>query len=421
MNKKYLEFLIYFFATFSSLLIGVVVFNASIDYTGIFGSNLIPKEIVLKTDNRRLVTPGVIRKYKPDIIITGTSRAGRGLDPTHSIFNNQKTLNLFLNAGDADEIAQLLNFSSMVSPPKKIVLGLDFFSFDEDLDVDSYSDRFRAQNYHNNSLILRYIRNLDLLLSKDAIRANLSSLTTNKINFNEFSKKSFHDASPQQKEIILIDDIYAKAIQTYNLVQKDAVGHGYGNYRFANEKLNNLIQVLEKLKDQGVEIKLFMSPMHVYFLEAIFQLELFPEYSKIIIAMSKISEDPLIEFYDFSGFNEITTGRIGNQVSGNYPDAGHYSVNLGNKILETMFIYSVEDEGSFGKLVTSKNVEEHLNNFYKNRNIWRSAYAQDAKLIDNIVKLRDAKNYVNTIMVLVNEEFYKPSITNSNNENINEY
>jgi len=86
-----------------------------------------------------------------------------------------------------------------------------------------------------------------------------------------------------------------------------------------------------------------------------------------------------------------------------------------------MFFTLVEDGVSFGKLVTSKNVQEHLNNFYKNRNIWRSAYAQDAKLIDNIVKLRDAKNYVNTIMVLVNEEFYKPSITNSNNENINEY
>lgn len=416
MRNKYSNFFAYFLILLLLLIVGIISINASIDYTGIFGSNLLSKDISLKTDNRRLVSPGVIRKYTPEVIITGTSRAGRGLNPLHNVFENQKTLNLFLNAGDANEIGKLLNFASLVSPPKKIVLGVDFFSFDSDLNVDSYSSRFKEYNYENSTLIFRIIRNLDLLLSKESIRSNLSILKTNKTDFEEYSMKSFHDASYRKQDIALIDDIYSKAIQVHNATKLSEVGHGYYDFQFSFEKLDYLTEVLKKLKNQGVEIKVFMSPIHVYFMESIIQLELFSEYSMVLSAMSELAEDPLIEFYDFSGFNEYTAGKLDGKVSGYFPDAGHYSEYLGNKILEKMFKSNSNDD--FGKLVSTKNLQNHLNDFEQERLSWRTENPNEAKIIDKIIKFSNDKIDNDEIMKLIIEAFYEPQINSIMNSNL---
>jgi len=414
-QKQYFNFLSYFLLSLLILLIGIISFNIIVDYTGVFGSKIIPKNIVLKSDNRRIVTPGVIRSYKPTIIITGTSRVGRAIDPSHPIFINKKALNLFYSGGDANELSHLLNFASIIAPPKQVVLGIDFFSFDEDLDIEDYTINFRPFNYQNNSVITRAFKNIDLILSKDALRANLSSLKTKKTIFSEYSKKSFHDRNGRKTDISLLDDTYDKASQVRNLIHVDMSGHGYLNYKFSDEKLNGLIQSLERLKTQGVEIKLFMSPIHVYFLETIFQLGLFPEYSRILAAMSKLSDDPLVEFYDFSGFNEVTIGKKNDKVNGYYPDGGHYSVEVGDQILEVMFNKTDLNKNNFGKLVTSKNFQEHLNNLYQERLTWRSKNFNDAKLLDNLIKLKNTTIDKEEVMKLVTHYFYRPQLIKSNN------
>ena len=301
----------------------------------------------------------------------------------------------------------------MASPPRLVILGLDFFSFDDDLDVESYSSRFRSHNYQNEPLLLRVMQNTDLLLSKDAIKENLASLRENNLDFKQFSKESFHDASGKRSDISLLDDTYSKALQLQSVINPG--GHGYHKFKFSDKKLDGLIQVISKMKDQGISIKLFLTPLHVYFMEAIFQLDLFPQYRKIIISMSNISKDRLIEFYDFSGYNNVTKGVKGINVTGHYADAGHYSYQIGNRILETIFHQTGDEEESFGKLVTNDNLENHLTNYEQQRLKWRRQNQRDAAIIDAIINPENKPLSKNGLMQIVIKGFYESPGTHYNN------
>ncbi len=406
MKKKYfISFYRYYLLTVLILLIGVLSFNIVVDYTGTFGLRWIDPNITLKTDNRRLVSPGVIRTYKPDTIITGTSRVGRGINPSHNVFENKRALNLFLNAGDAYELSQLLNFALMVSPPKLVILGIDFFSFDKNLDVESYSSRFKSYNYQNNPLPIRLMNNSDLLLSKDAIKQNIASLKKRHLDFDQLKKKSFHDARSQELNVSLFDDTFNKALQVNSVIKPG--GHGYHEFEFSEEKLKDLVKVLSKIKDQGIEVKLFLTPLHVYLMETIFQLNLFSQYEKIIIAMSDLSKDPLVEFYDFSGFNSVTIGLDGVNVTGNYPDAGHYSYQVGDRILEEIFHRADIKGNDFGELVTNEEVQNHLTNFKQQRLRWRSQNRRDAAIIDAIISLKREALNKEGVRQIVTDNFYE--------------
>jgi len=143
-SSIFLYYSMCFSLTAAGLLGLIVLFNLWIDFSGVFGFS---DRIDLRADNRRLLIPGVIRQFQPNCVIVGTSRVGRGIDPRHPSLRKYKCLNLYLNAGDAYEVAKVIEFAVETVNLRLVLIGLDFFMFDEDLDVPSYSKRFHEETW----------------------------------------------------------------------------------------------------------------------------------------------------------------------------------------------------------------------------------------------------------------------------------
>jgi hypothetical protein len=71
-----------------------------------------------------------VKRLKPDVIITGSSRADIGLDPRPEFFPGLTVYNFGLSASSINEQRQALEFSEAVHPLKEAIITLDFFCFD---------------------------------------------------------------------------------------------------------------------------------------------------------------------------------------------------------------------------------------------------------------------------------------------------
>jgi hypothetical protein len=69
------------------------------------------------------------KQLKPDVVVTGTSRADSGMDPREEFFPGSVSYNYGLSASSVREQRAVLEYCQRVHPLKKLVLTLDFFAF----------------------------------------------------------------------------------------------------------------------------------------------------------------------------------------------------------------------------------------------------------------------------------------------------
>src|SRR5690606_31227464 len=70
-----------------------------------------------------------VKKIKPEIIITGSSRADSGLNPVPAFFGHSRVYNFGLPASTIYEQRRTLAFAQAVHPLRQAIITLDFFSF----------------------------------------------------------------------------------------------------------------------------------------------------------------------------------------------------------------------------------------------------------------------------------------------------
>ena len=358
------------------------LFNIFVDYAGIFSLRKDVSRIDLRTDNRRIVLPGIISTYQPECIITGTSRVGRSINPLYKTIANKKCMNLFLNAGDAYEISKVLEYANNVVPNlKEIYLGLDFFMFSSNLDVHSYQSRFNEDNYTKTGLIRKILSNFNFVISKDAIKNNLFALMKDKIDFHDMQEMSFQDRSPNRK-IADLDAVYSYALQVWNVMQEG--GHGYYNYKLSDSKIESIVSVLKELTKRNVKVNIIVNPVHVFFAETIERSGYLDEYAKIIESVSALT-DKNITVFDFSGYNSVTTQHYYEDFNC-YPDAGHFSVEIGNAIIDIIEDSVVVKDGRFGHKLNHISASEYILEQEAERNKWLLRNKSDENIITEVLK-----------------------------------
>jgi len=359
----------------------IILFNIFVDYTGVFSLREGVSRIEVKTDNRRLVLPGVIEAYKPKCIITGTSRVGRSINPNYEAIQDENCLNLFLNAGDAYEISKLLDFANnTVADLETVYLGVDFFMFDTNLDVASYQNRFKEENYVKTPILRKIFNNPNVILSKDAIKNNLSVLGRTMYDFSQIQEMTFHDKS-SNKKISDIDAIYSYSKQIWNIMRKG--GHGYHGYILSDSKMNALVSTIEKLDGNGITVNIMINPVHVYLTEVIEQAGYLEQYSKIIEKISGLASRN-VNIYDFSGYNSVTSQHYYNDFNC-YPDAGHYSVEVGNAMINIIKGKMEPEDKKFGRRLNKILASEYMKARHVERQKWKSKYNFDYKIIRDVM------------------------------------
>ena len=299
-----------------------------------------------------------IKHIETKIIFLGSSRVMSGLNTKHSSLKYPDfTYNLGLPGVNMYQIMHYFEHALANQPQiEQVILGLDFFMFNENLENLENFDEARL----GNKIVVEDI--VDNLLSIDTLKA---SITTFKANLNNENKSDSKETKKSRFKRWLTNFLSYEGF--------------YGEYDLSQAKLKNLQAIVDKCKQHNIELIVFISPTHATQYEAIIVSGLwqtFEQWKREVIKITPV--------WDFSGYNSITTESISDRMD-NYIDNSHYSLRVGDLVLSRMLSFQTDKvPEDFGIVVTSENIESHLNQVRLDREIWREEHPEEVNLVKTI-------------------------------------
>ena len=301
-----------------------------------------------------------LRRKQPEVILFGSSRVEEGLNIEHPALvgkDNYQLYNAGFQAGNPYEILKYLELAIAKNPQlKKVVLGVDFFMFNENLlNQETFSEARLKSSYPVKDA-------LSFLVSFDALTSSKDTVLVSRQN-SEPSKQEEQSLKSFQfwiKEFLRNEQLYAE-------------------YKFSENKLANFRQIVELCQQNQIELTVFISPLHVTLLETINVAGLWSEFESWKQAISSITP-----VWDFAYYNSVTTETVQTEMS-HYLDSSHYSQETGDLVLKRIFNTNlIGIPLDFGRLVTSENIKQHLATSREQRASWRQTQPPEVKLVRQI-------------------------------------
>lgn len=376
LTYPHFNFFVLLIALFPVFSIGL--FNVAIDPYNVLNSPTFSGINVLKPEQdkqNKLFKAVEVMRFKPKIILLGSSRIVLGLNPEHpSLLNGNNTYNLGIPGVHVYELRRYLEHVIVNQPNlKQVVIGIDFFMFN---DFNKNSFQVQENLLEKTAIPLQDLLNIVFSLegfeaSKTTIALNrkASDLTPYYLNGMRDNKKT--DESNDNKETM--KSIFLKGIKRY---LNDS--NYYKNYSL-NVSLTEFKKVIDICRDRNIDVKVFISPEHTTQMEAIRVAGLwsvFEEWKRQVSTITPV--------WDFAEYNKITTESINNEMQ-YFLDSTHYRKEVGDKILNRVLSYQQEPESDdFGVLITPENIESHLAKIRANREVWTRSNPDVVKLVQQI-------------------------------------
>jgi hypothetical protein len=287
----------------------------------------------------RLEKTEAVKRLKPEVIITGSSRADIGLDPRAEFFPGMTAYNFALSAATLYEQRRTLEFAEMVHPLKKAIITLDFFTFNarklenkqfepERLSEDALSPwRSFFDSYGTivalDTLIasiknLQYIRHLDRYAYPEPNGHKIGNDVAYDVSVNGAARMFSHP--PAEKET---------AVDDFSFAYSDKPG---------DDVFQHLDAMLDVARQNKTDVIVLLSPVHDWYirgLEAKGKAALVAEWKKRIAEIVHAKGYPL---WDFAYPNSLTTEPVptaDNKKSHMkwWWDPSHYKTELGDIVL----------------------------------------------------------------------------------------
>ena len=275
---------------------------------------------------------------KFDSFIMGSSRVGN-IHPEKII--NEKCYNLSCSEGTPHE--ELANINTLISNgiiPKHIYLGVDSLSYTDDYERHSEIGYLVPYEYAQSNPIKFYKMYLDPAYVVDSF---LDTTISHKKNRNY--QRIFYDYGWNSDY---------KTISEYAF---DNVPASIGEKNYLDETLDDIQQIVNICKENGIELTVFTNPMHtVTYEESVKQ--------NYLIFLRQLAN--ITPYYNFSGYNDITTDNA------NYLDPSHYNAETSDLIIDCVCNHKVDPqlyEQGFGALIDSENAAEWIEVLNNKNNI----------------------------------------------------
>ncbi len=370
-------------ALFPILLVGL--FNVVVDPYGVinspqfYGFNQSKPE---KRNHDKLFKAIDVTRIKPKTILIGSSRTQVGLDPTHpALFNNPPAYNLGLAAANMYTVMRFFQHALTNEPNlKQVVLGIDLFM------VNGSSQNLADLNERRldkKSLTLE--ESLNIIFSMNAFEDSKNTIISN-INNPDliiyypnglYNNNSFYIRYPNMS----IQERFENDIKGY-LTRPES----YQNYRFSKELFINFKTILDTCKKRGINLKIFISPVHATHLETIRVAGLwsaFEDWKREVVKISPV--------WDFSTYNSITTESLSKDMK-NFLDSAHYKKEVGDLVINRIFPYHEETVArDFGVVITTGNIESQLAKIRRDREVWAKNHPDEVKLVEDVKRKIEGK------------------------------
>jgi len=337
-SKKWIKISI--FTTFLGFSL-LMLTNYIVDPFNIFHSKFLKHDFQI---NERFVKIEYLEKNhdKFNGYMIGSSRIGT-TDPktVEQYIPNSKLYNLTMNS--ATMYDYLMHIRYMIKkgyPIKTIYLQLDV------VNMTYYGDL--ASNYlsklhpyvEDKSLAFFYFDYLSGFFPfniKNKIAQNLNYTFQTTYNL----ETGIWENPTKEKEISENCEEYVKNQKSFHTKNRRIL-----KYLTKKEFIPDLKEIVDLCKKHHIKLYIFMMPHNQVLMDSIV-LEDYLQYLK------DISE--ITEFYDFSGYNSVTTNNC------NYYERSHYRPQVGKLIAARIFNdKKVKVPDDFGKLVNKENIDEYL-------------------------------------------------------------
>ncbi|NJO78095.1 MAG: hypothetical protein HC827_05905 [Cyanobacteria bacterium RM1_2_2] len=366
-----------FLGTFLGLLVfnsfTLASFSAWIDPYNVINSRTLPKFNQLKPqsndDARRFKAINVTR-IKPKTIVLGTSRADIGIDPEHPVLSaHAPAYNLSIPAGDMYEAMRYFQHALVNQPDlKQVVLGIDLVAFEHREDVGKL-DPEQAARLETTS----YVQHLpSLVFSTDTLTSSFSTLTANlkgePVREYYLSNGRLIRFNPPEMPIEAVFGLHLKSAYFESW---------YKDFQLSQQQMDAFRTIVETCEQQGIDLKVFISPAHVTQWEALRTSGLwstFEDWKREVVNITPV--------WDFSGYNSITTEPLTEEMH-NYLESSHYVKEVGDLVLNRVFRHELRTvPNDFGTRITTANVDAHLAKIRADRSKWVRRNADVVQLVE---------------------------------------
>lgn len=326
-----------------------------------------------------------------DTIVLGTSRSLGGIDPMSSVWGDRVVYNASLPSTNMYETYQVFEFSTRNNPISTVVLGLDLsmFATEQKGLADFQTSQFADQNI--------ILSNLSSLISWQTLDNSWQTVIFNRNRkVGRYSERGFRRVKEGLKDSETVNHRRLFKYESNNLLSGCCPF-----YQIKPTSLDLFHQLIKDCRQKGIEIYLFISPIHAIRLEAYQALDLFTVLENLkrdlvgILAedRDKNPEKESILLWDFSGYNSVTTEEIPSAKSTRqmkwYVESSHYKKELGNVILDLILNYPQKSENvptDFGRAIDRDNIESHLASIRRDRVRYRQDRPQEIKELKKLAR-----------------------------------
>lgn len=342
-HKKWLT-VVALFALLNLTLLMLV--NYIIDPFNIFHTKFLKKQFQI---NERFTKIEYLDKHKNEFngYLLGSSRIGSTLPQDieqylpHSHFYNM-TLS---SASIYDYLVVLHYFINHHYPIKTLYLQLDIdhMSFYGNDDANYFS-QFHPYT-KNESLLLFYLKYLVAFSPLNLKGKIMQNIQPN--HLSDYNITSGIWSNAYKEEAISKDcKAYIDTISAFNVDYRSVL-----TYTTKKQSMHDLQEIVNLSKQHNITLYLFTTPQNHNLMNT-FHINDYFAYLKDI---AKITD-----FYDFSGYNSITTNNC------NYYDISHYRPMIGRLIAARIFKNpNIDVPSDFGVWVTKENIDERLKTLKK--------------------------------------------------------
>lgn len=361
-QQDYRKFSLYFIG-WTLLLVGAVgLFNYLINPYAIYQPPVIKgvnDHFPAAQSYGRLYKAEGMKRVKPDLVITGTSRADIGLNPDIPALAEYTSYNLALSAATIFEQRMNLEYAYHLNPPKLAVITLDFFAFNANRPIHS--------EYEPNRLSREALLPVNAWVNSYGTIWSVDTISTSLKHLRRMRKKERYSYPRPNGHKVHLDGLYQTKMRgAHRMFSKPPAASAVIvqdfelNYRTSAEgdTLIHLAAMLDLARQHKTKVIVLFSPFHETHhkvLKAKKQWPLFLEWKKRVIETvrhngEKYQEQPYA-LWDFTVLHPYISEPVPSADNRDkalewFWDSFHYKEELGDVIWER--ILGTEDQTDFG-------------------------------------------------------------------------
>ncbi|HSC75893.1 MAG TPA: hypothetical protein VLB90_06640 [Pseudomonadales bacterium] len=387
----------YFIAVLFALAVlvaGVVLTNWLVDPLDIY--RVVRKDHVNRVKSAyipyaRLAKPSQIERGHYQRLAIGSSRMLMGIPVANAAWaaaGGEPGFNASIQGADLRQIRDLFEHAVVTGNVKSVLIDVDLFMFNAWVPSGEYPYPVATFSETEQE---RFVRERDTALSLlFSPGITLASIQTLRRQDEKYDKVMIDGTTnPEHEMQHVLEDGYEVRFRQFEdrMVRTGWSPCSDNRYVFIKgnvDKMQVFRDILQIAKQHNVDVKFFISPVHVRLLEMIHAADLWDDYElmkrKLVAEIAGVygADTQGVELWDFSGYHHYAQEAVPQQPNVAmqwYLDSSHFSQALGHKMLERMFA-APDAELSFGVQLRPDNIDAVLQMEREQQVEWQAGNAE---------------------------------------------